>query len=134
MTWFMLVATILLVTPAPIMAAQNDSFSIRSAFVGPEGDVSAVVRLPPHSSPKSTDFHLLIDGKPAATARDTQDQRLNLTFLVDVSGSMKGRPLNDAKNALTSFIANVRPEDKFSLISFADVDKHRSKFADPRRT
>ncbi len=132
MTWFMLVATILLVTPAPIMAAQNDSFSIRSAFVGPEGDVSAVVRLPPHSSPKSSDLQLLIDGKPTATARDTQDQRLNVTFLVDVSGSMKGRPLNDAKNALTSFIADVRPQDKFSLISFADVDKLRSKFADPR--
>ncbi len=134
MTWFMLVATILLVTSPPIMAAQNDSFSIRSANVGREGNVTAVVRLPPGVSPKSTDFQLVIDGKRAATARDAQEQRLNLTFLVDVSGSMKGRPLNDAKNALTSFIADVRPEDKFSLISFADVDKHRSKFADPRRT
>jgi hypothetical protein len=127
----MLVATILLVSPAPIMAAQDDAFRIRSANVGRDGTVAAVVRLPAGVSPKSTDFQLVIDGKPVATARDMHDEQLNLTFLVDVSGSMKGRPLNDAKNALTSFMKNVRTQDKFSLISVADLDKHRSGFGDP---
>src|SRR5262245_20743515 len=52
MMWFMLVATILLATPAPIMAAQNDTLSIRSANVGRDGNVVAVVGLPPGVSPK----------------------------------------------------------------------------------
>lgn len=131
MMGFMLVAAILLVTSAPIMAAPNDTFRIRSANVGRDGSVAAVVALPPGVSPKSTDFQLVIDGKPAATAQDIHAEQLNLTFLVDVSGSMKGHPLNDAKSALTSFMKNVRPQDKFSLISFADLDKRRSGFADP---
>ena len=94
--------------------------------------MSAVVELPPGSTPKSTDFQLLINDRVAATARETQDQRLNLMFLVDVSGSMKGPPLNDAKNALVSFLAKARPQDQFALTSFADEDRLQSSFAEPR--
>ena len=53
-------------------------------------------------------------------------------FLVDVSGSMKGPPLNDAKNALVSFLAKTRPQDQFALTSFADEDRLQSSFAEPR--
>jgi len=134
MTWFRLLAIVglLFVPPASLMSAQNEPFRIRSAFVGPAGEVSAVVELPEGSTPKSTDFQLLIDDKVAATARETQDQRLSLMFLVDVSGSMRGSPLNDAKNALTSFLSKTRPEDRFALTTFADEDKLQSSFADPR--
>jgi Mg-chelatase subunit ChlD len=114
------------------MSAEREQFRIRSAFVGAAGEVSAVVELPPGSTPKSTDFKLLINDRVAATARETQDQRLNLMFLVDVSGSMKGPPLNDAKNALPSFLSKARPQDQFALTSFADEDRLRSSFADPR--
>lgn len=134
MTWFRFLAAIslLFVPSASSMSAGREQFRIRSAFVGAAGEVSAVVELPPASTPKSTDFQLLIDDRVAATARETQDQRLNLMFLVDVSGSMKGPPLNDAKNALPSFLSKARPQDQFALTSFADEDKLRSLFADPR--
>ena len=134
MTWFRFLAAIslLFVPSASSMSAEREQFRIRSAFVGAAGEVSAVVELPPGSTPKSTDFQLLINDRVAATARETQDQRLNLMFLVDVSGSMKGPPLNDAKNALVSFLAKTRPQDQFALTSFADEDKPRSLFADPR--
>jgi Mg-chelatase subunit ChlD len=134
MTWFRFVAAIsLLFVPfASSMSAEREQFRIRSAFVGAAGEVSAVVELPPGSTPKSTDFKLLINDRVAATARETQDQRLNLMFLVDVSGSMKGPPLNDAKNALPSFLSKARPQDQFALTSFADEDRLRSSFADPR--
>ena len=74
----------------------------------------------------------MIDDRVAATAWETQYQRLNLLFLVDVSGSKKGQRLNDAKNALPSFLSKARPQDQFALTSFADEDKARSLFADPR--
>ena len=125
MTWFRFLAAIslLFVPSASSMSAEREQFRIRSAFVGAAGDVSALVELPPGSTPKSTDFQLLINDRVAATARETQDQRLNLLFLVDVSGSMKGPPLNDAKNELSSFLSKARPQDQFSLTSFADEDK-----------
>jgi von Willebrand factor type A domain/TIR domain len=134
MTWFRFVAAIsLLFVPfASSMSAEREQFRIRSAFVGAAGEVSAVVELPPGSTPKSTDFKLLINDRVAATARETQDQRLNLMFLVDVSGSMKGQRLNDAKNALVSLLAKARPQDQFSLTSFADEDRLQSSFAEPR--
>ena len=124
MTWFRFLAAIslLFVPSASSMPAEREQFRIRSAFVGAAGEVSAVVELPPGSTAKSTDFQLLINDRVAATARETQDQRLNLMFLVDVSGSMKGPPLNDAKNALPSFLSKARPQDQFALTSFADED------------
>jgi len=134
MTWFRFLAAIslLFVPSASSMSAEREQFRVRSAFVGTAGEVSAVVELPHGSTPKSTDFQLLINDRVAATARETQDQRLNLMFLVDVSGSMKGPPLNDAKNALSSFLSKARPQDQFALTSFADEDNFRSSFADPR--
>lgn len=134
MTWFRFLAaiTLLFIPSASSMSAEREQFRIRSALVGAAGEVSAVVELPPGSTPKSTDFQLLINDRVAAIARETEDQRLNLMFLVDISGSMKGPPLNDAKNALPSFLSKARPQDQFALTSFADEDKLRSSFADPR--
>ena len=40
-------------------------------------------------------------------------------FVVDVSGSMNGFPLNTAKKLLTNLIGSLRPTDKFNVILFA---------------
>ena len=40
-------------------------------------------------------------------------------FIVDVSGSMNGFPLDISKNLLTGLIGNLRPVDKFNLTLFA---------------
>jgi Ca-activated chloride channel family protein len=40
-------------------------------------------------------------------------------FLVDVSGSMHGFPIDTAKELLRDLIRNLRPEDKFNVILFA---------------
>ena len=71
MTWFRFLAAIslLFVASASSMSAEREQFRIRSAFVGAAGEVSAVVELPPGSTPKSTDFQLLINDRVAATAR-----------------------------------------------------------------
>jgi Ca-activated chloride channel homolog len=40
-------------------------------------------------------------------------------FLVDVSGSMEGFPLNTSKRLLTELIGNLRPTDLFNVVLFA---------------
>ncbi|MEM0996774.1 MAG: VIT domain-containing protein, partial [Bacteroidota bacterium] len=40
-------------------------------------------------------------------------------FIVDVSGSMRGYPLNTSKQLLRNLITNLRPTDRFNVILFA---------------
>lgn len=40
-------------------------------------------------------------------------------FIVDVSGSMRGWPLNISKKLLRNLIVNLKPEDKFNVVLFA---------------
>jgi Mg-chelatase subunit ChlD len=108
--------------------AAEEPFRIRSFSNDQSGEVSVVVELPAGLTPKTADFDLLIDNKIVATAREIRGLDLNVMFFVDVSGSMKGSkndsPLEDAKNALSSFLTNpkIRPQDQFALTSFADND------------
>ena len=113
---------LLLVSSGPLRAASADSFSVRSAVVGRDGELSTVVVLPSGPTPPATDFELLIDTQRVTAARAVQDHQLSVMFLVDVSGSMKGAPLTDVKNALTTFLTTTRPTDQFALTFFADND------------
>jgi len=105
-------------------------------FIDPANDVSAIVELPGEPFPTPSALELLLDGKIVASARETRGLDLNIMFLVDVSGSMRGSkndsPLNDAKKALSSFLGKTREQDQLALVSFADTDKFRSSFNDPR--
>src|SRR5262245_31323752 len=86
------------------VVAPAQPLRIRSLSTTPPGQVSAVVELPQGLTPKATDFDLKIDNNPVATVREIRGPVLNIMFLVDVSGSMKGRPLDDTKKALLSFL------------------------------
>ncbi|KAF5481676.1 hypothetical protein F2P56_002313 [Juglans regia] len=41
-----------------------------------------------------------------------------IVFVVDISGSMRGKPLDDTKNALSAALSKLDPEDSFSIIAF----------------
>ncbi|XP_059645088.1 uncharacterized protein LOC132286730 isoform X2 [Cornus florida] len=41
-----------------------------------------------------------------------------MVFIVDVSGSMRGVPLENAKNALAAALSMLNPEDSFNIIAF----------------
>jgi len=43
----------------------------------------------------------------------------DLSFVVDVSGSMSGQKLDQAKGALRQALATLRPEDRFRLVAFS---------------
>ena len=125
MAWFTLLLALglLLASSSSAPAAQPEPFDVRSAVVDRNGELSAVVVVPPGPTPPSTDFELLIDTRPVTAARAVQEHQLNAMFLVDVSGSMKGKPLADVKAALSEFLKTTRPQDQFALTLFADTDR-----------
>ncbi|KAI3952098.1 hypothetical protein MKW92_019433 [Papaver armeniacum] len=45
--------------------------------------------------------------------------RKEVVFLIDISGSMQGRPLKSVKDALFAALRNLNQEDSFSLIAFS---------------
>ncbi|MCK4267661.1 MAG: VWA domain-containing protein, partial [Actinomycetia bacterium] len=48
-------------------------------------------------------------------------QPVDVTLLIDVSGSMKGKPLDDAKAAAKVFIERARPDDRIAIVTFNSV-------------
>jgi Ca-activated chloride channel family protein len=52
-------------------------------------------------------------------------------FVVDVSGSMNGFPLNTSKILLKNLIGNLRPTDKFNVILFAGCSRLMSPYSFP---
>ncbi|EPS65940.1 hypothetical protein M569_08838, partial [Genlisea aurea] len=44
--------------------------------------------------------------------------RKEIVFAVDISGSMRGKPLEDTKTALVAALSQLRPEDSFNIIAF----------------
>ena len=134
MAWcrFLGAASFLFVSFTSSMSAEHERFLVRSAFVDPSGHVSAVVELPPGLTPEPSDFQLIVDDNPVTTAEETRGQELNVMFFIDVSGSMKGPPLNDTKTSLLAFLRKTRKQDQFALTTFADEDKLKSSFENPR--
>lgn len=48
----------------------------------------------------------------------------DLSLVVDVSGSMSGQKLDQAKGALRQALASLRPEDRFRLVAFSSGVRH----------
>lgn len=67
-------------------------------------------------------FFLYMAQPPQRVATDSIPPR-EYIFVVDVSGSMEGFPLNTSKELLRKLIGNLRPTDLFNVILFAG-DSH----------
>ena len=65
----------------------------------------------------SENFFLLMAEPPQAVARDEIPPR-DYVFVVDVSGSMSGFPLDTAKKLLGDLVNVLRPTDTFNLVVF----------------
>jgi Mg-chelatase subunit ChlD len=48
------------------------------------------------------------------------DVRVSVVLVIDVSGSLKGQPLADAKVAATRFLDRLSAQDRAAVIAFAD--------------
>jgi Ca-activated chloride channel family protein len=80
------------------------------------------------------DFHLLVLRTPESDqSRRPRRQRAETTFLVDISGSMSGTPLAEAKRALDLALAQLPAGDNFRLLAFDDKLHPRRSDPSPAR-
>ena len=78
-------------------------------------------------APGGTDGYALITVTPPAI-RETATPR-NVTFVIDVSGSMSGRKIEQARAAGRELLATLTPRDRFRMIDFStDVRTFRDDF------
>ena len=72
-----------------------------------------------HADPGEDGFALIFLAPPAASEVETVSR--DLTLVVDVSGSMSGEKLEQAKAALRQALGALRPRDRFKLIAFSNA-------------
>ena len=70
-------------------------------------------------------FELIEDGKvsfrPAkVTTQVNPDAAISVMLVIDISGSMKGKPIAEAKRAANAFIDKLNATDRAAIIAFAD--------------
>src|SRR5262245_49994844 len=97
---FLVGISLLLVFHTSLVLAEQ--FRVGPVYIEQGGVVSVVIELPPGLTPTAADFHLLADGRPMATAQVIKSFRdsledLALAVCVDISGTMAGGPLDEAK-------------------------------------
>jgi Ca-activated chloride channel family protein len=57
---------------------------------------------------------------PPAELKSLQRQPLELVFVLDGSGSMRGEPIEQAKSAILAALDRLGPDDSFQIIRFSD--------------
>ena len=94
----------------------NRDFVLRYRLAGDRVEAGAL--LSPGAGPKGEGFFaLMIEPPRRSTAADAPPREY--IFLVDVSGSMFGFPLDTAKGLVEKLFAGLRPQDSFNIALFA---------------
>ncbi len=57
---------------------------------------------------------------PPATTEVLPRRNMEMVFVIDASGSMKGRPMEQARNAVTAALDHLQAGDTFQIIRFSD--------------
>ena len=80
-----------------------------------------------YRKPTETDGFFLLLAAPDASAADKQIEAKDVTFVFDTSGSMNdGGKIEQARRALQTLLSNLRPNDRFNIVTFAsDVKPFR---------
>ena len=90
-------------------------------------NAAAAISMLPYA-PGNEDGFALITVTPPPIARGETTPR-DVTLVLDVSGSMQGRKIEQARAAGKQLLATLRPEDRFRLIDFSsDVRTFRDDF------
>lgn len=100
-------------------------------------DVEVVVEPPPAQSYRAGDFTLIEDGALGNTAKDIRrfhetGEGVSVVLLVDVSGSMRGRPIQAVREGLSGYVGRARDYDKILIVTVADDTKWEVSSTDSR--
>ncbi len=92
------------------------SGDFRLLFDVGEGKVNASVIA--YRPTKDEDGYLLMLASPEIKADDSERPKKTLVFVVDKSGSMSGKKIEQAKNATKFVLNNLRDGDTFNIIAY----------------
>jgi Ca-activated chloride channel homolog len=97
----------------PADSVPNKDFVLRYRVAGGQIKSSLLT----HRDERGGFFTLML--YPPAELSHLKRQPLELVFVLDCSGSMSGRPIEEAKSAVARGLRLLQPEDSFQLISFS---------------
>ena len=90
----------------------NRDFVLRWSVAGAETQFGVLA----HRAKDGGYFTLTM--QPPLAPRDEQVTPREVTFILDISGSMSGLPLETAKNVVRQTLDRLRPDDMFNLVYF----------------
>ena len=73
-----------------------------------------------HRDPETDEGYFTLMVIPPKDSTGVPRQTMEMVFVVDCSGSMSGRPLQQAKDAISVALDRLGPDDTFQIIRFAD--------------
>ncbi|MDA0810960.1 MAG: VIT domain-containing protein [Verrucomicrobia bacterium] len=94
----------------------NRDFILRYELAGKE--VASGLLLHEAAAGAGENFFLLTVQPPARVKNEDVSKR-EYVFVLDVSGSMEGFPLNTAKQLMANLLKEMRPTDRFNVLLFA---------------
>jgi len=103
-----------LVTLSPLDAIPNKDFVLRYKVAG-ERVKSALLT---HRDGRGGFFTLML--YPPAELKGIARKPLELVFVLDCSGSMRGEPIEQAKSAVKRALQSMQPGDTFQIIRFSN--------------
>ncbi|MDP9068705.1 MAG: type II secretion system F family protein [Actinomycetota bacterium] len=99
-----------------------------------DGRITFTVSTPGGPLLTSGDFDVTINGLATdgvvAIADSSETSPGGVALVVDSSGSMEGRPIAEAKKAITSFVADMASTTQLALVPFASEASIASRFTD----
>ena len=73
-----------------------------------------------HLDPETGEGYFTLMAIPPASSESIARQPMELVFVMDCSGSMRGRPMHQAKDAVRAALDRLTPADTFQIIRFSD--------------
>lgn len=104
---------------------------VRWPVAAREVGVSVDAARPPQGHSRCEEVHALLTLVPPASLEATGRMNRDLIVLLDTSGSMEGRPLQQAKAVVRSLIEGLKESDQLEMIEFSSAARHWQ--AQPKR-
>ena len=74
-----------------------------------------------HRDPETGDGYFTLMVIPPLDSKRVPRQAMEMVFVIDCSGSMQGRPIRQAKDAVMVALDRLGPDDTFQIIRFSDA-------------
>jgi tight adherence protein B len=128
-----LVAALLLALAAPANAQADERLEVRSVDAGNFPLVRAVVSGPVVTDDVNQAFTVVEAGQERrASVVRLRSNEMNVVVAIDVSGSMEGEPMAQAKLAIVELLATLPPDVPVSIVSFGETATVQHSFSTDR--